>query len=262
MKACGGQPFPMGVLSGTPGPGALGPGLLPHSPFSTHLQSEVEDGEQAFAGRAGEVPPSEGVPVPGHQATETGEKALRGEWVGRRRGPESQGVEEGQRQRHPQDPQAGGPAGSVGSPLPAGPGAAPAGSYAEARHCQPGRSPVPAPPVWALAGLEAAGTARGTASSPRWGLTAPRRAAEQLHPFLFLRPHQLFAAEAGDLDGAREAECGGRALDPPLTPPRIPLGPCLLGRQVKGLSEVPRCHLSPNLRSDPWNGSPPGPPGI
>lgn len=110
-------------------------GLLHHRPFSTHLQSKVDGSEQAFANWAGEVPPPKGFLELGHYATESGEKALCGKRVSPRRSPEDEGIEQGQRQRHPQEPQAGGSEGSVPSLVPGGPGVAPAGIYSVARHC-------------------------------------------------------------------------------------------------------------------------------
>lgn len=59
-------------------------GLLPHSPFSTHLQSKVDGSEQAFANWTGEVPPPKGF----LELAETGEKALGPKWVGPRGSPE------------------------------------------------------------------------------------------------------------------------------------------------------------------------------
>lgn len=98
----------------TPAPTlALPFGLLHCSPFSAHLQSKIDDSEQAFAGWTGEVPPSKGVPELRHYATEPGRLALGGKRVGPGRGPESQGVGQGQRQRDQQEPQAGGPPGPV-----------------------------------------------------------------------------------------------------------------------------------------------------
>lgn len=212
--------------SGTP-LGTLRPGLssgLPHrGPSSTHLQSEVDGGEQAFAGWAGEVPPAEGVPELGRYATETGEMASGGKRVGPRRGPESWGAEQGERQRHPEEPRAGRAADPAGSLLPAGPGVASAGSYSQGAHCHPGWSPVPAPPVQAPAGLRALGTRAGDSQLAQQQLADS--SANKLHnsstPSSSSRPISC-PPRGGEPSLRRRGAWAGRALDTPSAPPRVP----------------------------------------